>query len=64
MTQAMLNQLVSLATGETRTTVDRLGFSCADPLSVHHDPEPCDASDLDRYLDWDAVQSQRQVALP
>ena len=40
MTQRQLNRLVSHATGESRRTIHRRGFSVADPLSVAYDPEP------------------------
>jgi hypothetical protein len=56
MTQSQLNRAVSAVTGESRSTIDRLGFSLADPLDPHFDPEP---SDVARYLDWDRVARRR-----
>jgi len=77
MTQSQLNRLVSHATGESRRTIDRLGFSAADPLSVHYDPEPLEDYGVppeeelpedfdpcaDGLLDWDLVQADRQFAV-
>lgn len=74
MTQRQLNRLVSQATGESRRTIGRLGFSVADPWFVEHDPEPAQAnagdgdadaneSDQPLYVDWDQVQASRRVAL-
>ena len=56
MTQVELNAAVAAATGETRRTVDELGFSLADPLCPHYDPEP---SPVEKFLDWDDVQTHR-----
>lgn len=39
MTQSQLNRAVAIATGEDSRTIDRLGFSLADPERVQHDPE-------------------------
>ena len=52
MTQAQLDRAVAAATGESRRTIGELGFSLADPLETHFDPEP---SDVARFLDWDRV---------
>ena len=47
---------VAIATGETCHTVNQLGFSLADPIEPHFDPEPYD---VDKFLDWDEVQQCR-----
>ena len=57
MTQHHLNRLVAQATGESRHTVARLGFSMADPVTVRHDPEPYD--EFGSYVDWDELDAQR-----
>ncbi len=75
MSHCQLLSAVSHATGESRRTIDRLGFSLATPLDVSFDPEPCppatDAYDLgdedpmaadiahEQYLDWDEVWQAR-----
>ena len=56
MTQAELNMAVAIATGETCHTINQLGFSLADPIEPHFDPEPYD---VDKFLDWDEVQQCR-----
>ena len=56
MNQAQLNRAVAMATGESRRTVGRRGFSLADPLDPRFDPEP---SDVVRFLDWDRVAVRR-----
>jgi len=61
MTQRELNREVARLTGESVSAVRSFGFSLADPLAVHHDPEPCHD---DRYLDWDEVDRQRHLLLP
>ncbi len=40
MSHRQLLSAVSHATGESRRTIDRLGFSLATPLEVSYDPEP------------------------
>jgi hypothetical protein len=60
MSQAELERQVAAATGESRRTVHRLGFSLADPPVVVHDPEP---TDCDQYLDWDVVAEERYAEL-
>jgi hypothetical protein len=62
MTPHHLNRLVALATGESRRTVARLGFSLADPLLVELDPEPYD--ELASYVDWDDLDRQRYALWP
>ncbi len=68
MSQRELNELVAQATGESRRTIDRQGFSLADPFETNFDPQPSDyefdlRDPLDCYLDWDEAQAERQVAL-
>ena len=62
MTQHHLNRLVAAATGESRRTVARLGFSLADPIVVEHHPEPYD--ELASYVDWDELDAQRYALCP
>ena len=40
MNQFQLDNAIARATGESRSTIARMGFSIADPESVHYDPEP------------------------
>jgi hypothetical protein len=61
MTQAELEQAVAQATGESRRTVQHLGFSVADPDSVDHDPEPPRRG---RIVDWDELDAQRVGLFP
>ena len=62
MTQHHLDRLVAAATGESRRTVVRLGFSLSDPFLVQHDPEPCD--ELASYVDWDELDARRYALCP
>ena len=59
MKQSELNRAVARATGENLRVISQLGFSLADPVSVQHDPEPCDIEDM--IVDWDALELQRNV---
>ncbi len=75
MSHYQLLAAVSHATGESRRTIDRLGFSLATPVEVSYDPEPeatasapYDFGDEDpmaadiaheSYLDWDEVWQDR-----
>ncbi|REJ88276.1 MAG: hypothetical protein DWQ35_20060 [Planctomycetota bacterium] len=56
MRQAELNRAVARATGETVSTIKRLGFLLADPV------ESCDP-DSEEYgphvIDWDELDAQR-----
>ena len=61
MNQTVLNQAVATVTGETIRRIKRIGFNWADPRYPNHDPE---ASELDRYLDWDQVDSDRNIQFP
>lgn len=40
MTPTDLTRTVACATGESMTTIRRCGLGIADPLVVHHDPQP------------------------
>jgi len=59
MKQSELNRAVARATGENLRVISQLGFSLADPVSVQHDPEPCDIEDM--IVDWDALDLQRNA---
>ncbi|QDU87957.1 hypothetical protein Pla175_13240 [Pirellulimonas nuda] len=75
MSHRQLLSAVSHATGESRRTIDRLGFSLATPMDVRHDPEPQivvdEAYDFEEakplaadiahesYLDWDDAWQAR-----
>ena len=61
MTQSELNRAVAKATGDNLRVISRLGFTLADPISVQHDPEPCDVEN--RCLDWDVVDAERCLAV-
>jgi len=58
MNQSQLDRAVARATGETRDTIRRLGFSIADPLVVQHDPEACRRAPL--VVDWDELEARRR----
>ena len=60
MTQSQVNRAVASATGESRRTIRRLGFSLVDPIDGPIDPEP---SDIVKFLDWDEVAGQRYSQL-
>jgi hypothetical protein len=62
MNQSQLDRAVARATGETRNTVRRLGFSIADPPVVRHDPEPSLRAPL--VVDWDELDAQRSSSPP
>ena len=61
MTQRQLNAAVCAATGEDRAEIRRRGFSLADPLEVHFDPEPDDLPPS--LIDWDDLDTDRNVPL-
>jgi hypothetical protein len=61
MTQNQLNRLIADATGEDIADIQQRGFSLADPLEVHFDPEPCDLPP--QVVDWDEVDLQHNVAV-
>ena len=58
MSQSQLDRAVAAATGESRRTIGRLGFSLADPLNPHFDPEPVDVA---KFLDWDQIARRRHA---
>jgi len=60
MNQSQLDRAVARATGENVHTIGRLGFSVADPDSVHYDPEPSKRAPL--VVDRDEVDARRRVA--
>jgi hypothetical protein len=61
MTQAQLDRRVSAATGESLTEIRQRGFSLADPLDVHHDPEPTRRPQI---VDWDGMAASRVSLFP
>jgi hypothetical protein len=60
MNQSQLDRAVARATGETLATVSRMGFSIANPESVHYDPEPSRRRPL--VVDWDELEARRRAA--
>ena len=56
MTFTNVDRAISVATGESVSTIARLGFSLADPLPPRFDPEPTDVA---KFLDWDRVARRR-----
>ena len=60
MNQSQLNRAVARATGESPETINRMGFSVADPESVHYDPEPSRRHPL--VVDWDELDARRRAA--
>ena len=56
MQQAELNRAVARATGETVSTIKRLGFLLADPADGL-DPHEEDA----QVIDWDELENGRQA---
>jgi len=61
MTQMQVNQLVADATGEDVRSIQRLGFSMADPFDVDFDPEPDNLPP--QMIDWDELEIERNVAI-
>jgi hypothetical protein len=57
MTQRQLNHAVARATGESLSTICRMGFSALadEPLEVDRDPF---------VVDWDALDAQRDCGFP
>ena len=58
MRQADLNRSVARATGETVSTIARLGFIIADPTAPIDDPHSEDLGPL--VIDWDSMHEQRE----
>jgi hypothetical protein len=54
MNQRDLNRVVAQATGETVTTISRMGFVPLIPGQIDREPQ---------FLDWDRLDEQRNVAL-
>lgn len=54
MTQRELNRAVARATGESVSTVERIGFLLADPETDVTDPD--DEALGPSVLDWDALE--------
>jgi len=62
MQQADLDRAVARATGETVTTIRRLGFLLDDPVAVtgESDVESCNPQLCDaEVIDWDALEAER-----
>lgn len=57
MTQAELNRAVARATGETIDMVSQLGFVPLLPVPYETDRDPL-------VVDWDQVESEREVLHP
>jgi hypothetical protein len=60
MTQSRLNRAVARATGESLSTIRRLGFSMIEPDALEYDHEPA----VPNVVDWDDVDSERVVLFP
>jgi len=60
MNQSQVNRAVARATGENVHTIGRMGFSIADPESVHYDPEP--SRSAPQIVDWDELDARRRAA--
>jgi len=58
MTQRELNRAVATATGESITTIDRMGFNL---VEVVEDPEP-EARRSPLVVDWDELETLRWAA--
>ena len=56
MTRTQLHCQIAAATGESLRTIERLGFSIANPPAPRHDPE---RRRVTRYLNWDRVSRRR-----
>jgi len=56
MQTSELNRAVAHATGESLSTIRRLGFGLAEPFH-DHDPEPYDTGP--HAIDWDELESER-----
>ena len=56
MKQADLNRAVARATGETVSTINRLGFLLADLID-----SPDSAVDSAQVIDWDELESERNA---
>jgi hypothetical protein len=54
MTQCEIEEAVALATGESITMIQDLGFGLADSIEVNYDPDPCRLF----VLDWDGTSTE------
>ena len=61
MTQSELNRAVARATGESLSTISRMGFSIFVPEEAQDD---LDALPKPQTVDWDQLDSQRPAYLP
>ena len=60
MRQTDLNRSVARATGETVSTIARIGFIIADPSEPIDDPHSEELGPL--VIDWDSMHDQRNEA--
>ena len=58
MRQAELNRAVAQATGESVSTIKRLGFLLASPEDLS---DPSDADLGPFVIDWDVLEAERQL---
>jgi hypothetical protein len=61
MTQTRINRAVARATGESLQTIERRGFSIADPARANYDPEPFSWPSA---VDWDQLDARRPALFP
>ena len=61
MTQSELNRAVARATGESLSTISRMGFSIFDPVEAQNE---LDALPQPQTVDWDQLDTQRPAFLP
>ena len=57
MTQAEMNREVASATGESVSTISKMGFSPLTPIPYERDREPL-------VVDWDDLESEGEVLHP
>lgn len=60
MTRSRIERAVARATGESLSTIKRLGFSMAEPAAADCDDPP----ELPNIIDWDVLQEQRVGLFP
>jgi hypothetical protein len=60
MTQSRLNRAVARATGESLSTIRRMGFSIMPTEATDSDLEPA----APNVIDWDVVEADRMVLFP
>lgn len=61
MKQSLLERAVALATGESISTIRRMGFSVFDPAGPH---DELDALPRPRTVNWDRLDANRPGYLP